>query len=171
MTEQGLYGHVIAAGRRSSRVLQLQDINSRIAVLTPRTEARAIMIGTNRAMPVLSYIDDKMDWQDGDIVMTSGDEGVLPQGLPIGVVRKNQDKQFLVELYSDKAIKDWVYVFSFTPILPPEMNPSEGPVEGERRGAGDSEAAPNAQSELDENEAAAQSPADQEPRDAEAGEN
>jgi rod shape-determining protein MreC len=126
MTEHGLYGHIIAAGRRSSRALQLQDINSRIAVLTPRTEARAILIGTNGTRPVLSFIRDKADWRDGDIVMTSGDEGVLPQGLPIGVVRKSQDNQFFVDLYSDDSLKDWVYVFSFTPILPPETDEAVG---------------------------------------------
>lgn len=121
MTQAGLYGHLVAVGKRSSRVLQLQDINSRIAVLTPRTEARAIMIGTSKDRPVLAFVADDADWREGDVVLTSGDEGVLPQGLPIGVIRA-EGGRLLVDLYADTVLKDWVYVLPFSPIAPPERN-------------------------------------------------
>ncbi len=134
MTTSGLYGHVVAVGKRSSRVLLLQDINSRIAVMSPRTEARAIMIGTNADSPKLSYItsdDTRGDsWRDGDSVLSSGDAGVLPRGLPIGTVKQTQNGKMTVGLNAGSKPVDWVYVFPFTPIMPPEEG-AEGEAEDE----------------------------------------
>ncbi len=139
MTTSGLYGHIVAVGKRSSRVLLLQDINSRIAVMSPRTEARAIMIGTNAASPNLSYItsdDTRGDsWRDGDSVLSSGDAGVLPRGLPIGTVRQVESTKMSVVLNAGSKPVDWVYVFPFTPIITPEDAPDDTPVEPSEEGS------------------------------------
>lgn len=124
MTEQGLYGHVVAVGKRSSRVLLVQDINSRIAVMSQRSEARAIMVGTNKGNPNLSFVARDADWQDGDLVITSGDEGVLPRGLPIGTITQRAENKRDVNLYSIGNPVDWVWVYPFTPTVPPEQDPA-----------------------------------------------
>lgn len=125
MTEIGLYGHVVAVGKRSARVLRVEDINSRIAVMTPRSEARAIMVGTNGIEPRLQYVARDADWQDADIVVTSGDEGVLPRGLPIGVVRQLSPQRRNVTLNTtDKAV-DWVWVYPYMPVQPPDLDPAD----------------------------------------------
>lgn len=123
MAETGLFGHVVAVGKRSARVLMLQDINSRIAVMSPRSEARAIMIGTNARYPKLSFVASNADWQDGDTVVTSGDEGVLPRGLAVGVVRRRSPSLFDVKLLVDTESVDWVWVLPYSPIKAPEDDP------------------------------------------------
>lgn len=132
MTEEGLYGHVVAVGKRSSRVLLLQDINSRIAVMSPRSEARAIMVGTNAGEPSLSFVARDADWQDSDIVVTSGDEGVLPRGLPIGVVKQwGENKRSVILDLAGKAV-DWVWVYPYVPVqTPEEESASEADLEDE----------------------------------------
>jgi len=120
MTENGLYGHVVAIGNRSSRVLLLQDINSRIAVMSPRSEARAIMIGSNVEQPTLSFVARDADWQDGDTIVTSGDEGVLPRGLPVGVVKQRGPEKRNVILDTVGRPVDWVWVYPYTPVKAPE---------------------------------------------------
>ena len=123
MTENGMFGHVVAIGKRSSRVLLLQDINSRIAVMSVRSEARAIMVGTNGEHPNLLFVARDADWQDGDLIVTSGDEGVLPRGLTVGVMKqRGADKRNVVLASAGKPV-DWVWVLPYVPVGVPEDEP------------------------------------------------
>ncbi len=122
MTVDGLYGHVIRVGSKSSRVLKLEDLNSRVAVMSKRSQSRAILIGKNSRIPALSYVIDAADWAEGDVVITSGDDGVLPLGLPVGTVRVTADGTFLVDLFIHKNFVDWVWVYPYEEIRPPEEN-------------------------------------------------
>ena len=119
MSTDGLYGHVVRVGNVSSRILLLGDLNSRISVMSQRSNARAIMVGNNTTRPSLEYIAKNADWQVSDRVVTSGDGGVLPQGLIIGEVVLAKDGNFYVEPFSAKKPVDWVFVYKFKPINPP----------------------------------------------------
>jgi len=119
MTAEGMLGHVIRVGPRSSRVLKLEDLNSRIAVMSLRSQARAILTGNNTAYPALSYIRDNSDWRAGDMVVTSGDEGTLPAGLPIGTVLAGEKENLPVELFVAREDIDWVWVYPFEPFSAP----------------------------------------------------
>ena len=121
MTPDGLYGHVLSAGRRSSRVLHLGDLNSRIAVMSVRSQASAILAGDNSDIPSLIFVSGNGDWQDGDKVITSGDAGVLPRGLPVGILRIDTAGQNKVALNVTGTPVDWVWVYPFVPIMPPEL--------------------------------------------------
>jgi len=124
MTEEGLYGHIIAVGKRSSRVLLLEDINSRIAVMSLRSEARAIMVGSNTSAPKLSFVARDADWKDGDLIISSGDEGILPRGLPVGVTQQ-RGGGFEILLNTVGKTVDWVWVYPYVAIEKPEENPVE----------------------------------------------
>lgn len=119
MSSDGLIGHVINAGHQSSRVLQLGDLNSRIPVLNKRSESKAILSGDNSLRPVLTFIQDASDWAAGDHVITSGDDGMLPIGLPVGVVVKGKGKGLFVKLHAEKAAIDWVWVSPYNRISAP----------------------------------------------------
>ena len=111
LSDTGLIGHVVSAGRRSARILRLDDLNSRVAVMSVRTGARAILAGGNTNYPTLAFAADSTQWQAGDRVVTSGDDGRLPQGLPVGTVLS--EDQLRVELdFLDKPI-DWVFMLPF----------------------------------------------------------
>lgn len=119
LSPEGLVGHVINAGRTSSRVLRLDDLNSRIAVMSARSNATAILSGDNTDKPKLAYINMRRNWAVGDRVVTSGDDGALPRGLAVGVVMLADDGEFRVELSADAAAADWVWVSPYQPIAPP----------------------------------------------------
>ena len=120
MTALGMYGHVIRAGASSARVIRLNDLNSRVAVMSERSEGRAILSGDNSPFPVLSYIANDTDWREGDRVVTTGDDGRLSQGLPIGRVQVDADGSKRVALWVDDPNVDWVWVYRFSPISEPE---------------------------------------------------
>lgn len=123
VTVDGLYGHVVRSGKSSARVLSLNDLNSQISVMSQRSRSRAIMIGTNGGSPRLDYISPEADWRPGDRVVTSGDGGVLPNGLPIGIVEMSDTGQLGVQLFTRGKPIDWVWVYLFDPITSPPVTP------------------------------------------------
>ena len=118
LSASGLVGHVVSAGRRSARILRLDDLNSRVAVSNVRTGARAILAGSNSDRPSLAFVANSEQWQDGDRIVTSGDGGRLPQGLPVGTVLG--DEPFLVELDFHSKPVDWIFVLPFDGVADPD---------------------------------------------------
>ncbi len=86
INHKGLVGWVVGAGETVSRILLVTDLNSRIPVMIGAEGQRAILAGDNTAQPRLEFLMATGKVEAGDVVMTSGDGGVLPPGLPIGVV-------------------------------------------------------------------------------------
>src|SRR5690606_34194086 len=82
----GLVGRTILVGEQASRVILLNDLNSRTPVLVGPSAVRAVLAGDNSAEPLLEFVPEGAGLFVGDEVVTSGDEGLLPRGLRIGVV-------------------------------------------------------------------------------------
>ncbi|MCG8511575.1 MAG: rod shape-determining protein MreC, partial [Rhodospirillales bacterium] len=82
----GLVGRVVGVGSRSSRVLLITDLNSRIPVITEQTRTRAILAGNNSGRPVLNHLPPGVSILPGERIVTSGHGGALPPGLPVGVI-------------------------------------------------------------------------------------
>jgi rod shape-determining protein MreC len=113
MSENGLVGRVIGVTNGASRVLLLTDIASRTPVMIDRTNARAILTGDGGPNPRLDYLRGRDPIRDGDRLLTSGDGGVLPRGLPVGTAVKGLDGRWRVVLASDKAPIDFVRILLF----------------------------------------------------------
>lgn len=129
LSDVGLIGHVVSAGRRSARVLRLDDLNSRVAVMSVQTGARAILAGGNTDYPTLAFAADPTAWNAGDQIVTSGDDGRLPRGLPVGTVMSVDDLRVELDFLA-KPI-DWVFVLPFDVIAdsqdvdtPPSVEPT-----------------------------------------------
>jgi len=98
MSDRGLVGRVVGVTRGASRVLLLTDVASRTPVLVDRTDARAVLLGDGGGHPRLSYLRGQNPVKRGDRILTSGDGGVFPRGLPVGVAVKGLDGQWRVQL-------------------------------------------------------------------------
>ncbi|MEL6686557.1 MAG: rod shape-determining protein MreC [Pseudomonadota bacterium] len=117
LSEAVLVGHVVSAGNRSARILRLDDLNSRVAVSNDRTRARAILIGSNADLASLGFVANSEQWEVGDRILTSGDGGRLPAGLPVGRVQSISPFQIELDFLS-KPI-DWVFVLPFDGLADP----------------------------------------------------
>jgi len=113
MSENGLVGRVIGVTDGASRVLLLTDIASRTPVMIDRTNARAILTGDGGPNPRLDYLRGRDPIREGDRLLTSGDGGVLPRGLPVGTAVKGLDGRWRVVLASDAAPIDFVRILLF----------------------------------------------------------
>lgn len=113
MNERGLVGRVVGVAPGASRVLLLTDIASRTPVMIDRTNARAILTGDGGPNPKLDYLRGSEPLQPGDRVVTSGDGGVVPRGLPVGAAVKGLDGRWRVVLFADSTAIDYVRILLF----------------------------------------------------------
>lgn len=113
LNERGLIGRVVGVAGGVSRVLLLTDIASRTPVMIDRTNARAILTGDGGPNPKLDYLRGVDPIQQGDRVVTSGDGGVVPRGLPVGAAVKGLDGRWRVVLFADQASIDYVRILLF----------------------------------------------------------
>ncbi|MEQ8247937.1 MAG: rod shape-determining protein MreC [Alphaproteobacteria bacterium] len=88
---EGMVGRIAEVGERSSRVLLLSDLNSRVPVVNERSGQRGVLAGDNSEWPQLVFLPNQAQVQPGDPIVTSGHGGLLPPGLPIGVVASTGD--------------------------------------------------------------------------------
>ena len=113
INEQGLVGRITGTTGNVSRMLLLTDVASRTPVLIDRTDARAMLTGDGSGNPRLEYIRGVGALQAGDRVLSSGDGGGIPRGVPIGVAAKGIDGTWRVKLFSDRGAIDYVRVMLF----------------------------------------------------------
>ncbi len=86
ISSDGVVGRVISASLHASRVLLLEDPSTGIEALVQRSRARGIVEGGSSAGCRLKFVRQREDLVIGDVVVTSGRDGVFPRGLNIGTV-------------------------------------------------------------------------------------
>ncbi|MBV9378668.1 MAG: rod shape-determining protein MreC [Alphaproteobacteria bacterium] len=113
MTGEGLAGRVSEVGTRAARVLLITDLNSRVPVVVDGTHQRAILAGDNSARPSLRYRDADGTVRIGDRIITSGEGGVFPPGLPVGVVASVDGEAPRVEPYAALSRLDYLRLVDY----------------------------------------------------------
>lgn len=136
VNENGLVGRVVSVGRRSSRVLMLDDYNSRIPVMGEASRVRAVLAGQATQPPELltrpfevqaprlDFIVGAQSLREGERIVTSGDGGLYPRGIPVGVAHRTGDGHWQVALSTARRPIDFVRLI---PYVGPEL-PEETPV-------------------------------------------
>ncbi len=113
ISERGVIGRVIGVSSNASRILLLKDVSSRTPVMIARSNARAILTGDGGDNPRLDNLRGPDPVKQGDRVLTSGDGGIYPRGLPVGRAVKGLDGRWRVALDSDTTALDWVRIIQF----------------------------------------------------------
>jgi rod shape-determining protein MreC len=98
----GFVGVVVEVGDHHSRVLLMTDLNSQIPVVVQTTRDPGVLSGDNSNRPRLLFLPQNAHVSTGDPVVTSGEGGVLPAGLPVGVITAISEAGVHV-----KPIVDW----------------------------------------------------------------
>ena len=97
-----LVGRIVEVNFLSSRILLLNDLNSRIPVVISPNGDQAILTGSGRKKPVLEYLPENFEIKSNSLVYTSGKDGVLYAGISIGEIFQDQiENRIEVKLFSD----------------------------------------------------------------------
>jgi rod shape-determining protein MreC len=113
MTGEGLVGRVSEVGRQAARVLLVTDLNSRVPVIVEGPQQRALLTGDNSERPCLRYLNAGAEIKVGDRVVTSGQGGVFPPGLPVGVVASLDGEAPRVEPYVEMSRVEYLRIVDY----------------------------------------------------------
>ena len=100
LTGPNFVGRITEVTSLSSRVLLISDLNSKIPVLIEPMGYQAIMSGTGGDFALLDFLPKNHQLEVGNLVYTSGTDGIFFPGIPIGRVESIEEK-FSVKFFSD----------------------------------------------------------------------
>lgn len=89
ITHRGLIGQVFEASPTSAQVRAItdgRDDHGGVGAMVQRSRVAGICLGQGGDQLQLTYLPKEADIKSGDIIVTSGQGGVVPKGLPIGRV-------------------------------------------------------------------------------------
>jgi len=86
LSVDGAVGQILRAGAGHADVLLLTDGLSAAGARVQDSRLRAVAAGDGGATLQLGFVrrTDRSDVKEGDLVVTSGDDGVFPSGVPLG---------------------------------------------------------------------------------------
>ena len=107
LTPDGLVGRVSSVGFARSQVVLLGDPNCRVSarVENPVHDIGIISAGgpLDSSLVELTYLSGNADLKSGENVVTSGEGGIFPPGLPIGQIVDSRAVEF--GLYTEARVK------------------------------------------------------------------
>lgn len=114
--ERGMIGRIVDISDNASRILLLNDVQSRIPVFVEGSFVEGLLLGRSTSNPTIAItmLANGERIEPGQRVITSGAGGVLPRGLNVGVVSKVSDKEAVVELAADYARTRMVRIINYS---------------------------------------------------------
>src|SRR5438132_1078198 len=129
ITGEGLVGRLTEVGSRASRILLITDLNSRIPVVIDGSHSSAVLAGDNSDRPRLVYLATPDAVKVGDRVVTSGEGGIFPPGVPVGVVTTVSSSGRRVEPYVEMSQLGYLMAvdYGLSGALPQPIPPATRP--------------------------------------------
>ena len=126
VNHDGLVGRVLEAGDHTARILLLTDLNSRIPVVLEESRDRTILRGDNSPHPYLAFLATDARAKPGDRVVTSGEGGMFPPALDVGIVSAVDKDRATVQPFVVWERLDYVTVLDYVvPGVLPETRRAE----------------------------------------------
>ena len=106
LVSEGIVGQIVAVSNRYSRVVLITDRNSAVDALVQTSRARGIVKGNDTDLCSFRYVLRKNKIEPGDMIISSGLDGVFPKGLRIGWVVELKENSS--QLFQEITIKTCV---------------------------------------------------------------
>lgn len=117
----GVVGRLVVPSLRSAKVQLLIDRNAAAGAIIERTRAQGVVVGSGDDRLRLDYVSEVFDVVAGDVVMTSGIDGIYPKGFIIGRIESVERvggayKRILIKPAVDfSALEEVLVVLTPTP--------------------------------------------------------
>jgi rod shape-determining protein MreC len=86
LSPSGVVGRVILPSIRAAKVQLLIDRNAAAGAVVERSRAQGVVVGVGTAELRMDYVPGTADVKAGDLVVTSGIDGIYPKGFVIGTI-------------------------------------------------------------------------------------
>src|SRR5262245_38459248 len=80
----GIVGRIVMPSARAARVQLLIDRNAAAGAIIARSRAQGVVVGEGGEQLRMEYVSEVADVAVGDLVVTSGIDGIFPKGFAIG---------------------------------------------------------------------------------------
>jgi rod shape-determining protein MreC len=90
VSESGVIGRTILVALKSCQVQLLSNGDASVGVIIERTRVPGVLRGSENPVLELKYVSNTDDVEVGDVLITSGLDGIYPKGLPVGKVVDSQ---------------------------------------------------------------------------------
>jgi rod shape-determining protein MreC len=107
----------------------LIDLNAAAGALVERSRAQGVVVGTGSDMLKLDYVSGSAEIQTGDIVTTSGIDGIYPKGFVIGRVEKVERSGGAYGAITVRPAVDFSMLEEVLVVLTPPLPDAAGQVE------------------------------------------
>ena len=97
----GIIGRISHVSENLSRVLLLNNINSRIPVMISDDGYHGILIGQGRKNPIIEFVENIEKISIGDLVTTSGKGGIFPPFQLVGHVVGKKSNEIEISIFED----------------------------------------------------------------------
>ena len=86
LSGDGIVGRIVLVSRHQSQVQLITNPDASVGVMLERTRTPGVLRGSGDFLLDLNYIGNSEKVEVGDVVVSSGLDGIFPQGLAIGKV-------------------------------------------------------------------------------------
>ncbi len=114
---EGLVGKIIQVNSNYSRILLITSKYSKVGVTMKKTGHWALLEGQSELnkLPILNFLHLNVKLHHGDKIITSGNKGVFPKGIPVGVIqgkitRMSNFQKSTVQPFLDFQRLDYVFI-------------------------------------------------------------
>jgi rod shape-determining protein MreC len=115
----GVVGRVVMASARAAKVQLLIDRNAAAGALVERSRAQGVVTGSGDARLRMDYVSEVADVMVGDLVVTSGIDGIYPKGYVIGQVESVEKKGTSYKTIAVKPAVDFTSLEEVLVVLTP----------------------------------------------------
>ena len=86
ISSSGVVGRIVVPSIRAAKVQMLIDRNAAAGALVERSRAQGVVVGGGDDRLRMEYVPETADVAVGDVVVSSGIDGIFPKGFVIGRV-------------------------------------------------------------------------------------
>ena len=113
LDNQYLIGKIVEVNYSTSRALLVSDLNSKIPLSVEPGNFLSILSGTGKSYGKIQYTQQDFNFQESNVVYTSGSGGIFKSGIPIGKVKIESNENIRVNFFSNLSQITFVKLISF----------------------------------------------------------
>lgn len=125
----GVVGRIVVPSARAAKVQLLIDRNAAAGAIVERSRAQGVIVGSGDERLRMEYVSEVFDVVEGDLVVTSGIDGIYPKGFAIGRVETVEKSGSVYKRITVKPAVDFSALENVLVVLTPTAarEAAEGP--------------------------------------------